>query len=126
VVDQRPDRHIIRLRGADCIPINWKGEHKRMGDYNISIRVGRSGTRQGGGSPRHCEWPCPFCNGKGRDPAGIRGTELCRGCGGVGWWVANVDCDRLLPCGNCGGRGGYDSCGRLILCPVCLGHGKVK
>jgi len=97
-----------------------------MGDYNISIRVGRSGTRQGGGIPRHCEWPCAFCNGTGRDPAGILGTELCRGCGGVGWWVANVGCDRLLPCGRCGGRGGIDSCGHLILCPVCLGSGKVE
>ena len=97
-----------------------------MRDYDINIRIGRSSTIPGRESPRHCEWRCAFCNGTSRDPAGILGTELCRACGGFVWWVANVGCDRLLPCERCGGRGGYPSYGRLIPCEVCLGSGKVK
>lgn len=95
-----------------------------MRDYDISIRISRSSTRRATDSPRHCEWPCAFCNGTGRDPAGILGTENCRGCGGIGRWEADVSCDRLLPCRKCRGNGGFDRFGRLTLCDACHGSGK--
>lgn len=96
-----------------------------MRDYNIHIRIGRSGARRDVRSPHHCDWNCAYCKGNGVDPAGIMGTERCPGCQGNGWWEADVNCNRLLPCGRCRGSGRIEVFGFLKPCDVCGGSGKV-
>jgi DnaJ-class molecular chaperone len=81
-----------------------KGDYLNMFD-NINVNLSRFKAKHSNRESALTTWPCAYCKGTGKDPAGIMGIEKCPACYGNGWWEAEIAMDRLLPCGHCEGSG---------------------
>ena len=67
-------------------------------------------------------YPCAYCEGKGKDPFGVPSSEsTCQVCAGKGTHLLVGKESGIKECHYCDGSGKHSI--ERLTCPVCRGHG---